>query len=172
MPGRTLRPRRVARGLTLIELVIALGVLALLISLTWPSFGEALARARLKSAAEDLALDLANARLESLRPGAGVQHVSVQSGTSWCYAVGPAPQGDCRGAAAGSYKVARAEDYPGVTMTTGANAAFDGTQPIAAITLTAEFASPHGHALRVNMTPLGRASICAPQQRVADYPRC
>jgi type IV fimbrial biogenesis protein FimT len=172
MPRRIVRTRRAALGLTLIELVIALGVLALLISLSWPSFAEALGRARLKSAAEDLALDLANARLESLRPGAGIQHVSVQPGTTWCYAVGPAPRQSPCGAAAGSYKVARAEDYPGVTMINGANSAFDGTQPIAAITLAAEFTSPHGQALRVQMTPLGRASICAPQQRVGEYPRC
>lgn len=172
MTRAIVRPRRAARGLTLIELFIAIGVLALLMSLAWPPFGEALARARLKAAAEDLALDLANARLESLRPGAGVQHVSVQPGSTWCYAVGPAPQGNCRGDAPGSYKVARAEDYPGVTMSTGASAAFDGTQAIVAVTLAAEFALVNGQSLRVQMTPLGRASICAPQQRVADYPRC
>lgn len=172
MSRRTADTRRRGRGLTLIEIVIALGVLALLTSLALPSFGEAVARARLKAAAEDLALELANARLESLRPGAGVQHVSMQSGANWCYAIGPVPQGDCRGAAPGSYKVVRAEDYPGVTMAEGANLAFDGRQPITAITPAADFVLPQGGALRVQMTPLGRAGICALGPRLADYARC
>jgi prepilin-type N-terminal cleavage/methylation domain-containing protein len=62
---------RRARGITLIECVIALAILAALMSVALPSFGEAMARARLRSAAQDLALGLGNARLESVRAGAG-----------------------------------------------------------------------------------------------------
>jgi prepilin-type N-terminal cleavage/methylation domain-containing protein len=160
------------RGFTLIEAVIAIGVIALLTSLALPSFNDMMARARLRAAAEDLALGLGNARLESLRPGSGVQHVTVHSGAPWCWAVGPAPQSDCRGSAPGAHKVVHGTDYPGVTMTEGASAVFDGSQQIAGITLAATFVSAQGQTLRVHMTPLGRASICAQDVRIADYPVC
>ena len=164
--------RRRTRGFTLIEAVIATGVIALLMSLALPSFNDMMARARLRAAAEDLALALGNARLESLRPGAGAQHITLQAGSPWCWAVGPAPQPDCRGTAPGAYKVVHGEDYPGVTMSEGASAVFDGSQQIAGITLAATFASAQGQTLRVHMTPLGRASVCAQDVRIADYPMC
>ena len=69
--GRALAARHRPRGFTLIEAVIAMGVIALLMSLALPSFNDMVARARLRAAAEDLAIGLGNARLESLRPGAG-----------------------------------------------------------------------------------------------------
>lgn len=164
--------RQRPRGFTLIEAVIAMGVIALLMSLALPSFNDMMARARLRAAAEDLAIGLGNARLESLRPGAGAQHVTVQPGSPWCWAVGPGPQPDCRGTAPGAYKVVHGEDYPGVAMSGGVSAVFDGSQQIAGITLAATFVSAQGQTLRVHMTPLGRASICAQDVRIADYPLC
>jgi prepilin-type N-terminal cleavage/methylation domain-containing protein len=43
---------RQARGITLIECVIALAIVAALMSIALPSFGDAMARARLRAAAE------------------------------------------------------------------------------------------------------------------------
>jgi len=167
---RAARPR--PRGFTLIEAVIVVGVIALLTSLALPSFNDMMLRARLRGAAEDLALGLGNARLESLRPGAGAVHVTVQAGSPWCWAVGPAPQPDCRGSAPGAFKVVHGEDYAGVSMSDGASAQFDGSQQITGMTLQATFVSTQGQTLRVHMTPLGRASICAQDARIADYPLC
>lgn len=172
MSPRVCCARRRPRGFTLIEAVITIGVIALLTSIALPSFNDMMARARLRAAAEDLALGLGNARLESLRPGTGALHVSVQAGSPWCWAVGPGPQPDCRGSAPGSFKVVHGEDYPGVSMTDGASAVFDGSQQIAGMTLQATFVSAQGQTLRVHMTPLGRASICAQDVRIADYPLC
>jgi type IV fimbrial biogenesis protein FimT len=164
---------RSARGITLIECVIALAILAALMSVALPSFGEAMARARLRAAAENLALDLGNARLESVRAGAGLVHVTVAPGGSWCWAVGPVAHVDCLNPPAGStIHVARAEDYPGITMERGVSTSFDGHDTLAAAGFAAEFVSARGGALRVNVTPLGRASICAPEGRSLDYPRC
>lgn len=170
-------PRRAvsrgARGITLIECVIALAIIAVLMSIALPSFGEAMARARLRAAAEDLAYDLGNARLESVRAGAGKVHVTVAPGASWCWSVGPVADIDCLDPPAGStVHVARAADYPGITMTRGVSAGFDGRDTLATAAFAAEFVSVHGGALRVSVTPLGRASICAPGGRTPDYPRC
>jgi prepilin-type N-terminal cleavage/methylation domain-containing protein len=158
------------RGFTLIEVVIVLGVLALLMSMTLPSFGEAVARQRLKTVAEDLALDLGEARLESLR-GTAV-HLALRSGADWCWAIGPTPDVDCTGSTVGATKVVRARDYPGVTMSAGASSSFGGRETLAVASTAAEFLSSQGQTLRVHMTPLGRAIVCAPQSRVGDYPRC
>jgi type IV fimbrial biogenesis protein FimT len=164
---------RRARGITLIECVIALAILAALMSVALPSFGEAMARARLRSAAQDLALGLGNARLESVRAGAGKVHVTVAPGASWCWSVGPVAAVDCANPPAGStVHVVRGDDYAGITMTRGISTSFDSRDTLAAAGFAAEFVSSHGGALRVHVTPLGRASICAPEGRSLDYPRC
>ena len=164
---------RRARGITLIECVIALAILGALMTIALPSFGEAMARARLRTAAEDLALGLGNARLESVRAGAGKVHVTVAPGASWCWSVGPVAGVDCANPPAGStYHVVHANEYPGITMTSGASASFDSRDMLATAGFAAEFVSLHGSTLRVHVTPLGRASICAPEGRSLDYPRC
>lgn len=164
---------RAARGVTLIECVIAIAIVAALMSITLPSFGEAMARARLRAAAEDLAYDLGNARLESVRAGAGVVHVSFAPGASWCWAVGPVADANCRSPAPGTtVHTVRADSYPGVTLDHAVSARFDGRDTLASAGLAAEFSSAQGQRLRVQVTPLGRASICSPQGRLLDYPRC
>lgn len=165
--------RGAARGITLIECVIAVAIVAALMSIALPSFGEAMARARLRAAAEDLALDLGNARLESVRSGAGLVHVALRAGNSWCWAVGSVADIDCHNPSPGStLHVVRADDYAGVTMTRGVSASFDGRDTLAAAGFAAEFASAQGQQLRVQVTPLGRAIICSPQGSSLDFPRC
>ena len=164
---------RAERGITLIECVIALAIVVALMSVALPSFGEAMARARLRAAAEELAIDLGNARMESVRRGAGLVHVTLKPGADWCWAVGTVANVDCRNPPAGStMHVVRAEDYAGVTMTQGISAAFDSRDTLAAASLAAEFSSAHGQQLRVQVTPLGRATICALNASSLDFPRC
>ncbi|HEY6355947.1 MAG TPA: prepilin-type N-terminal cleavage/methylation domain-containing protein, partial [Burkholderiaceae bacterium] len=125
MRTRITPTRRLLRGITLIECVIALAIVAALMSIALPSFGDAMARARLRAAAEDLALDLGNARLESVRQGAGLVHVTLRPGSPWCWAVGSVPDIDChQPSVGGALHVARADDYAGVTMTRGVSASF------------------------------------------------
>lgn len=164
---------RPARGITLIECVIAVAILAALMSVALPSFADAMARARLRSAAQDLALGLGNARLESVRAGAGMVHVTVVPGAAWCWSVGPVADVDCLNPAAGStVHVVRAEDHPGITMVRGVSASFDSRDTLATAAFAAEFVSANGSTLRVNVTPLGRAIICVPEGRSLDFPRC
>jgi type IV fimbrial biogenesis protein FimT len=171
--GRSAVAARRARGITLIECVIALAILAALMSVALPSFGDAMARARLRTAAEDLALGLGNARLESVRAGAGKVHVTVAPGAAWCWSVGPVAGVDCLNPPSGStVHVVRSGEYPGITMTSGVSASFDSRDTLAAAGFAAEFVSSNGGALRVHVTPLGRASICAPEGRSLGYPRC
>ncbi|MCW5657890.1 MAG: pilus assembly protein FimT [Burkholderiaceae bacterium] len=153
--------------------MITLAILVALMSIALPSFGDAMARARLRTAAEDLALGLGNARLESVRAGAGTVHVTVAPGATWCWAVGPVAGVDCTNPPSGStLHVVHGADYPGIRMIRGVSTSFDGRNTLASAGFAAEFVSANGGALRVNVTPLGRASICAPEGRSLDYPRC
>jgi len=173
MRTRIINARGPVRGVTLIECVIAIAIVAALMSVALPSFGEAMARARLRAAAEDLALDLGNARLESVRSGASLVHVTLRPGSPWCWAVGSVPDVDCHNPPVGTtLRVVRADDYAGVTMTRGVSASFDGRDMLAPAGFAAEFALVQGQQLRVQVTPLGRATICSPQGSSLDFPRC
>jgi prepilin-type N-terminal cleavage/methylation domain-containing protein len=76
--------KRKARGLTLMELMVTVAILAILVALAMPSFNSFLAKGRLSGAAEALAQDLQLARSESLRRNADVT-ISFSSGTACCY---------------------------------------------------------------------------------------
>jgi type IV fimbrial biogenesis protein FimT len=161
------------RGITLIECVIALAIIAALMGVALPSFGDAMARARLRAAAEELAIDLGNARMESVRQGAGLVHVTLRPGANWCWSVGTIANVDCHNPPAGStWHVVRAEDYAGITMSNGTSTSFDARDTLAAAGVAAEFTSAQGQELRVQVMPLGRASICSLRASTLDFPRC
>jgi len=171
-PGR----RRAAtarrnRGLTLIECMVAIGILAVLTSLAVPSFGQIMARQRLKAAAEGLAMDLAEMRFQAVRRGQPV-HVHFDTGSAWCYALSAAAGCDCRVEQSCQLKAVQASDHPGVELVDGQEAVFDPRQPLQPRVGHAQLRGADGAQLRVALGPLGRATVCAPQAAVAGYPKC
>jgi type IV fimbrial biogenesis protein FimT len=163
------------RGLTLLELMIALAIVAVLASLALPSMGASMARQRLKAAAEGLAADLAQARQEAAHRSAPL-HLSVRTGAHWCWATVDASGCDCHAALPCRLKATPAEDHPGVRLAQAAPVSFlpsgDTSLAAAASTKVAEFESERGERLRVDMTRLGRARICAPGGALPGYPAC
>ncbi len=168
-----------AHGFTLLELAIVLAVTAILAALAVPTFASLVARQRLQAAAEHLKADIALARQEAGRRAQPV-HVVFQPGSSWCYAIGTGPVGDCRqplagGQATGLIKLVRGSDQPGVQLLlatpmtlddrTGANLQGEGM---------ARFASAEGQQLQVRLGRLGHTSVCAPAAAaaVAGTPAC
>lgn len=149
------------RGLTLIEIAVGLAIVALIASLAVPSFASRIARQRLATTAEMLALDLAETRFEAARSGQTL-HLVYAPGADWCYAVARTPGCDCHAAQACQLKVVRADDAPGVTLIEAQNASFD---PAAVQTEggRAVLSGAKGvHRLDVALSALGRPRICSP----------
>jgi len=156
--------------LTLIEVMVAIAVTAILASLAVPSFAALMQRQRLAAVAEGLAADLAEARWQAAQSGT-TWHVQYAAGPQWCYAVSKVPGCDCSQGDACAVKTVRSRDWPGVTLAQALDARFD----------AAAVAPQGGQAvwrnasaddeLQVRVSPLGRASVCSASGR-RGYPGC
>lgn len=166
---RTLQGLAPRRGFTLVEVGVAIALLAILVTLAVPSFGSALARHRLKAAAEQVANDLAEARLDAEQRGVP-RHVAFDRRERWCYAVANAGGCGCRSAQACQAKVVNGTDHPGVQLVDSRDASFlpDG----GGVSGSALLQGADGTQLRVSLTRLGRPAVCAPANAVAGVPSC
>ncbi len=163
---------RAWRGLTLIELAIAMVMLAMLLTMAVPSMSSWLARHRLRAAAQHLVADLGEARQEAVRLGRPV-HVVVQAGENWCYALALSDQADCHRPDAQILKRVGSNDLPGVRLTAAAPLAFDGRNGASfGPAGYALWVSPRGEELMVRMSTMGRAALCAPQATLPGVTRC
>ena len=165
-----MRARRRNRGFTLLELMVALAIVALLATLALPSFASILSRHRLKAAAEQLAADLGELRLQAAQRGVPL-HLHFENGARWCYALATASGCDCRVSQACQMKTVHAQDHPGVALVEGRDLLLDGGA-LASGSGGALLQGSAGAQLRVGLTPLGRPKICSPGSAVAGYPAC
>lgn len=177
-----LGPRSSQRGLTLLEVMAGLAVLAVLAAMALPSWSGMAQRHRLAAAAEALAADLREARFEAVRSG---QPLYLQSqplpDAGWCWTVARQAGCGCAEAAASgcSLKTVRADDHPGIRL----------LQPLQAKLLAqgqagelgqaahTELATAQGQRLRVELAALGRSRVCLPEgaeaaASLSNYPRC
>ncbi len=101
-------PRQAARGLTLIELMITIAVLAVGLALAAPAFTQQLANYRLRTASESIINGLNYARAEAVRRNSPVSFTLTNTGSGWTVAqVNPATTLQQRAAG----------DSPGITAT-------------------------------------------------------
>jgi len=182
-------------GFTLIELMIVLGVAAILLTIAAPTFSDVIDRARLRGAAGDIVSLLTNARGASVQRNRDVAVMFGGSDPAWCVgangAAEPATIGDVIPAAAacdcaaptgcmvGAQQMAiSSASYNGVSMgTRPSNFTFDGRlgtlSTLAASTVV--LTSPRGtYQLQVTVAPLGQASLCVPSGKpdVPGYRSC
>ena len=167
-----------SHGVTLIELMMGLAVLAILGTLALPALGLRMERQRLAMAAETLAADLTEARFEAARRGLAlnVNAVSTSNAMQWCWLVAPAADStptDCSCAQTRScgHRSVSAADHPGVKMSQGRRVvlAADGSARAAT---AAVFESRQGERLRVDLLALGRSRICSLSGAAGRYPAC
>ena len=164
---------RHVRGVTLIELAIALAVMAVLATLALPSLGARLDRARLQGAAESLAADLAEARFEAAKRGGSlfVETAEAAEGAAWCWAVTTTPGCSCGQTQACQLRVARAADHPGVKLVAGLNARMDPSGEVK-VSQSATLEGSRGDRLRVELSTLGRPRVCAEKGNWPRMPAC
>ena len=164
--------RRVTRGLTLIEMMVALAICAVLMSLAVPSFGQYLQRQRLKAAAQGLELDLREARFEAARRGSAL-YVSFRDGPDWCYALGTRADCDCRIQQSCRLKATRGSKLQGVQLLASRDLRFDpATGQADAPGLAALWTSASGERVQVSVGALGRPSTCTLQGTLPPLPAC
>jgi type IV fimbrial biogenesis protein FimT len=176
MNCRTVALRRPQhRGLTLIELMVALGIVAVLATLAVPSYGHLLAWQRLKATAENMALDLSELRLQAAQRGVAL-HLQVTPGADWCYSMAVASGCDCRVPQHCQMKTVRAKDHPGVLLVEAQNFLFEPqtgmSNAFGGSAVGALLQSADGRQLRVAVSPLGRPRVCAPGAALPGYAAC
>lgn len=178
-PPRTSRAG-CARGLTLLELALAMAVLAILGALAVPSMATRLRAERLQAAAELYAADISDARHEAARRGQAL-HVEGRAAASpapgaqpaWCWSVAVSagcPCGDAGAAGTCRLKIVPANEHPGVSLVS--------SQPVvmqpdgqATPTLAAVFAAGDRE-MHVQVSRFGRARLCDPAGKSSRVPRC
>ena len=157
-------------GVTLIELVIALAVLAVLGTLALPTLGARLEQQRLGTAAEMLVADINEARFEAARQGRAM-HIVMQPGAGWCWSVATDATCPCGQAQACELRSARGADHAGVALAQGRTLHLlpngQAESPVQAL-----LESRNGSQLRVDVQSLGRARVCIARGSNNRYPAC
>lgn len=174
--------RLTLQGVTLIELMVTLAVLAIMLVMAAPGFSDYFDKARVRSAAEALADLLTQARAEAIKRERQVAVSIASSGSNWCAGasaaespaqgamVRPAMPCNCADATAcsigGSPLRVLGEDYRSVELVSSQGAiVFDGKlgtlTSMAPIHLTLTGSEPR-FSLRVDVGPMGLAALCVP----------
>ena len=167
-------------GVTLIELLLALALLVVLVTVAVPSFGHWLDRQRLQGAGHALAADLRHTRQHAItQSGNQPVYVHFRTGSDWCYGISSRPHCDCRetgpqarGAclfnSRGTVRLRRRDGqlYHGIALisanfTGGTAARFDSLRGLASggsLTLQNRYRDQ----LEIRLSPLGRVRLCSP----------
>ena len=83
-----------SQGVTFIELIVVLAVIAILATLAVPQFLSLVQNNRLSGTAENLYYSLQNARSEAIKRNATI-YVSFQTGDTWCYGINTGSACNC-----------------------------------------------------------------------------
>lgn len=168
------------QGVTLIELVVTLAVLAVLVAAAAPSFVDFFERYRLRGAADDIVSVISQARTDAVKLDRDVRVSFAGAGTTWCVganaALDPAGGQPVLGATACDCTVAAQCRVDGerLAIDQGAHDAVTINALPAAFTLSRHFGvlEPIGtrvvsltagdYDLEVQVSPLGQSVLCVP----------
>ena len=182
-------------GVTLVELMATLGVLAILLTAAVPSFLDYFDRSAVRGAADGVISLISDARAEAVKNDLDVKVAMTGSGAAWCLganaaaaptggqpAHGDAPACVCSDGAqcfvSAQRLVLDSADFQGVTAASSLpDINFDRrlgvVSPLATNSLT--LTSPRGkYDLTVEVNPLGQARLCYPSGKpsIVGVPPC
>ena len=167
----------ITRGVTLLELLVALAVLAILVAVGIPGMREFIVTQRLKAAAETVYADLTLARDEALHSN---RTISIafgfeEGGARWCYAPSDHLPCDCQrdecGIGTPSAHGTTEVDFREIALRTNFYQQAVSFHPVrgtanpGSITLSARDQS-----IAVRVSNLGRIRLCA--AGLGGYPKC
>jgi type IV fimbrial biogenesis protein FimT len=169
-------------GVTLIELLVALAVLAVFVVWGIPSFNSIFDNKRLTGAAQAMHADFQFARAQAIKSNKGVS-VNFVEGANWCYGItDAAPFSDCvcntASAASctveGVQRIVSATQFPNISLSedfAGTSVEFDPVRGGAG-NGSARFQNADGSEVRADLSPSGRARLCSFPTDYAGYKLC
>lgn len=148
-----------ARGVTLVELMVAVALFAILLTVAVPSFGNLISRMRLEGATQNLATDLQYARFEAIQRRTAVTLASDAGGTAYTVSAGATPL--------------KTVSLPSsVQFSANVGIAFDPLRGLANAAVITASSSGSASQLRVATDVMGRVQICSPSGDFAGYGSC
>ena len=169
---------RQTKGFTLIELMLAVGILGILTAIAVPSFRQMLRNYEVRGAAEAMAGGMSRARAEAVSRNASVQFV-LGAGTSWTVALvsAPAVSLDSRVStdSPNAAMIAIASDLATAATTLTFNnigllvGNADASQSLGRVSVTAPGAN---EALRVEVRAGGSTRVCDPNLPIGNARAC
>lgn len=173
----------VMRGFTLVELMIAVAVLAILMAIAAPSFNNFFDKYRVKRAADTFSSFLINSKSEAIKRNKSVSAVITGTGATWCVGMTEAATCNCSTDGAcridGVDRVISSTAFKGVQLLGPATAStphvFEfktnrGT--VAGTNNSVQLESAAGLKLNVVVSQFGRIRLCSPGGSISGYPSC
>ena len=176
---------RARSGFTLIELMVAIAVAAIMLTWALPAFTDLIDSQRLRAVAQQIAADLRYARSEAVRRHAALPiGVSFSPGEHWCYGISQQLPCDCaiqdwrspraclldlsherqlHNIASDAQRNVRLID---ARFSSGHTTEFDPLRGLARAG-TVALQSTRGKRLDIRISTLGRVRICAPADSVS-----
>ena len=181
-PSRRPASPALQRGLSLIESLASLTVMALSVGVVVPGLSQFTERRHLEGASAQLATDLRQARSLAVAHQAPVR-VSVQApGSDSCYVVHTGAAGSCTCTGAGTATCTAGAQALAVTgfaaggpvriSSNSASMLFDADRGTVTPTGTLRVQSRSGQAIHQVVNIMGRVRACSPQAAVPGYPSC